>query len=56
MERYSVIHTKMPREFVLLQGRGCKPNREKAAKWFKKAAEKNHARSQQKLEEMNQSK
>lgn len=24
MERYSVIHTKMPREFVLLQGRGCR--------------------------------
>ena len=23
MERFSVIHTKMPREFVLLQGRGC---------------------------------
>jgi hypothetical protein len=24
MERYSLIETKMPREFVLLQGRGCK--------------------------------
>ena len=24
MERYSLIHTKMPREFVLLQGAGCK--------------------------------
>ena len=24
MERYSVIHTKMPREFVLLQGCGCR--------------------------------
>lgn len=24
MDRYSVIHTKMPREFVLLQGRGCR--------------------------------
>ncbi|MBQ9077600.1 MAG: hypothetical protein IJY31_07165 [Muribaculaceae bacterium] len=24
MERYSVIHTKMPREFVLLQGTGCR--------------------------------
>ena len=24
MERYAVIHTKMPREFVLLQGRGCR--------------------------------
>lgn len=24
MERYSVIHTKMPREFVLLQGGGCR--------------------------------
>ena len=24
MERYSLIHTKMPREFVLLQGVGCK--------------------------------
>ena len=24
MERYSVIHTKMPREFVLLQGSGCR--------------------------------
>lgn len=24
MERYSLIHTKMPREFVLLQGMGCK--------------------------------
>ena len=24
MERYSVIHTKMPREFVLLQGKGCR--------------------------------
>ena len=23
MERYSLIHTKMPREFVLLQGSGC---------------------------------
>ena len=23
MERYSLIHTKMPREFVLLQGGGC---------------------------------
>ena len=41
---------------MLLEGRGCKPNREKAAKWFKTAAEKNHKRAQQKLEEMNQSK
>lgn len=24
MERYSVIHTKMPREFLLLQGGGCR--------------------------------
>lgn len=24
MERYSLIHTKMPREFVLLQGQGCR--------------------------------
>ena len=24
MDRYSLIHTKMPREFVLLQGRGCR--------------------------------
>lgn len=24
MDRYSVIHTKMPREFVLLQGKGCR--------------------------------
>ena len=24
MERYSVIHTKMPREFILLQGCGCR--------------------------------
>lgn len=24
MERYSLIHTKMPREFVLLQGGGCR--------------------------------
>ena len=24
MQRYSLIHTKMPREFVLLQGSGCK--------------------------------
>ena len=24
MNRYSLIHTKMPREFVLLQGRGCR--------------------------------
>lgn len=24
MDRYSVIHTKMPREFVLLQGTGCR--------------------------------
>ncbi len=24
MERYSVIHTKLPREFVLLQGAGCR--------------------------------
>ena len=24
MDRYSLIHTKMPREFVLLQGTGCK--------------------------------
>ena len=24
MDRYSLIHTKMPREFVLLQGSGCK--------------------------------
>ncbi len=24
MDRYSVIHTKLPREFVLLQGRGCR--------------------------------
>lgn len=24
MDRYSLIHTKMPREFVLLQGMGCK--------------------------------
>ena len=24
MDRYSVIHTKMRREFVLLQGRGCR--------------------------------
>ena len=24
MDRYSLIHTKMPREFVLLQGAGCK--------------------------------
>lgn len=24
MERYSLIHTKMPREFVLLQGTGCR--------------------------------
>ncbi len=24
MDRYSLIHTKMPREFVLLQGVGCK--------------------------------
>lgn len=23
MDRYSVIHTKLPREFVLLQGKGC---------------------------------
>ena len=23
MDRYSVIHSKLPREFVLLQGRGC---------------------------------
>lgn len=27
MERYSVIHTKLPREFLLLQGTGCKWNR-----------------------------
>ena len=40
---------------MLLQGRGCKPNKEKAAKWFRKAAEKNHARAQQKLDGMNQS-
>ncbi len=24
MERYSLIHTKMPREFILLQGTGCR--------------------------------
>ena len=24
MERYSLIHTKLPREFVLLQGTGCR--------------------------------
>ena len=24
MDRYSLIHTKMPREFVLLQGQGCR--------------------------------
>ena len=24
MERYALIHTKMPREFVLLQGNGCR--------------------------------
>ena len=24
MQRYSLIKTKLPREFVLLQGRGCK--------------------------------
>lgn len=24
MDRYSLIHTKLPREFVLLQGRGCR--------------------------------
>jgi hypothetical protein len=24
MERYSIIHTKMPREFILLQGSGCR--------------------------------
>ena len=24
MDRYSLIHTKMPREFILLQGMGCK--------------------------------
>lgn len=24
MERYSIIHTKMPREFILLQGIGCR--------------------------------
>lgn len=24
MDRYTIIHTKMPREFVLLQGTGCK--------------------------------
>ncbi|MBQ8606983.1 MAG: hypothetical protein IJ417_02160, partial [Bacteroidaceae bacterium] len=24
MERYSLIHTKFPREFVLLQGTGCR--------------------------------
>ena len=24
MDRYSVIHTKLPREFVLLQGTGCR--------------------------------
>lgn len=24
MDRYSLIHTNMPREFVLLQGTGCK--------------------------------
>ena len=24
MDRYSVIHTKLPREFVLLQGKGCR--------------------------------
>ena len=24
MDRYSLIHTKMPREFVLLQGTGCR--------------------------------
>ena len=24
MQRYSVIHTKMPREFILLQGSGCR--------------------------------
>ena len=24
MDRYALIHTKMPREFVLLQGAGCK--------------------------------
>jgi TPR repeat protein len=41
---------------MLLEGRGCKPNREKAAKWFKMAAEKNHVRAQRKLDEMNQSK
>ena len=39
---------------MLLEGRGCKPNKEKAAKWFKQAAEKGHARAQRKLDEMNQ--
>ncbi len=24
MERYAVIHTKFPREFILLQGTGCR--------------------------------
>ena len=24
VDRYSVIHTKLPREFVLLQGTGCR--------------------------------
>ena len=24
MQRYSLIHTKLPREFVLLQGTGCR--------------------------------
>lgn len=27
MDRYSIIHTKMPREFVLLQGTGCRWHR-----------------------------
>jgi TPR repeat protein len=40
---------------MLLQGRGCTQNKGKAVKWFKKAAEKNHARAQQKLDGMNQS-
>lgn len=35
MERYSVIHTNMPREFVLLQGTGCRWGRCKFCDYHK---------------------
>ena len=39
---------------MLLDGRGCKSNKDKATKWLKKAAEKGHNKAQLQLDEMQQ--